>query len=292
MIIDGHAHLFHPKVISNVKKKEEMVDFLRLQADGAEDRIGVSFLEEELKSNAVQGCFILPTAGAKEVGKVNESSYMTVETSDLLYTAGTLHPEYSDNRQELVKFKQRNIKGIKLCSFSQKFALDDPKTFDMFNLIRQFNITEQSGFFVIIDTLYGADTFFGGNSEHNTTPELLGSLVKNFPEINFIAAHMGGLAAPFNDIYTHLCPMDNLFFDTSNAAHVLEENQFVALLKAHGPEHIIFGTDWPWFTHAPEIDLQHRMLTRAGYSKDDMERVFSKNIIRLSGLAVFMDSGV
>lgn len=292
MIIDGHAHLFHPKVISNVKKKEEMVDILGLQADGAEDRVGVSFLEDELRSNAIKGCFILPTAGAQEVGKVNESSYRTVETSDLLYTAGTLHPEYSDNRKELVKFKQRNIKGIKLCSFSQKFALDDPKTFDMFDLIRQFNINENSEFFVILDTLYGADTFFGGHPEHNTTPALLAELVKSFPEIDFIAAHMGGLAAPFTDICTHLCPMDNLFFDTSNAAHVLEDNQFVSLLKAHGPEHIIFGTDWPWFTHAPEIDLQHRMLTRSGYSKGDMDRVFSKNMIRLLGLAVSMDSGV
>ena len=286
MIFDGHAHLFHPKVISNVKKRTALVDRLGLQTNGAEDRVGRSFLENELRENGIRGCFILPTAGVQEVGRVNESFYRMVKPSDLLYTAGTLHPGYSDNEKELVTFMKRNIKGIKMCSFSQKFALDDPKTFEMFDLIRHFNITQHSDFFVILDTLYGADTFFGSHPEHNTTPDRLANLVRLFPEINFIGAHMGGLAAPFKDVSTHLAPMENLFLDTSNAAHVLDENQFLSLLKSHGPEHIIFGTDWPWFPHAPEIDLQNQLFKKAGYSPKDAARVFSENIRRLLGLTL------
>lgn len=129
-----------------------------------------------------------------------------------------------------------------------------------------------------------ADIFFGSRPEHNTTPERLAQLVKNFSGINFVAAHMGGLAAPFQEIRSHLVPRDNLFLDTSNAAHVLEEKEFVFLLKANGPEHIIFGTDWPWFTHSPEIDLQNRLVKKAGYSKGDTDWVFSKNIARLTGI--------
>jgi len=281
MIIDGHAHLFNPKVISNVKKRKKMVGILGLQTNGVEDRVGVSSLEDELRANCIGKCFILPTAGAQGVGKVNDSFYEMVGESDLLYTAGTLHPEYAENEKELVKFGSRNIKGIKLCSFSQQFALDDPRTFDLFDLITEFNKTQNSGFFVILDTLYGADKFFGGLPEHNTTPYLLAELIKSFPKIDFIAAHMGGLAAPFKEISTNLTPMDNLFLDTSNAAHLLEENEFVYLLKAHGPEHIVFGTDWPWFTHSEEIDLQNQMLEKAGYSKKDNALVFSENMARL-----------
>jgi len=281
MIIDGHAHLFHPKVISNVKKRKEMVERLSLQTKGVEDRVGVSFLEDELRANGIGGCFILPTAGAQEVGKVNDSFYEMVGKSDILFTAGTLHPGYGENKKELVKFKSRNIKGIKLCSFSQQFALDDPRTFDLFDLITEFNKIQNSRFFVILDTFYGADKFFGSLPEHNTTPHLLAELVKSFPKIDFIAAHMGGLAAPFKEISTNLFPMDNLFFDTSNAAHVLEEKEFIYLLKSHGPEHIIFGTDWPWFTHSPEIDLQNRILEKTGFSTKDKALIFSKNIAGL-----------
>ncbi len=284
MIFDGHAHLFHQKVISNVKKRKDMVEKLGLQTNGAEDRIGVSFLEDTLRTNKIGGCLILPTAGVQEVGKVNDSFYKMVEKSELLYTAGTLHPGYDRNKEELFKLKDRKIKGIKLCSFSQKFALNDPETFDLFDLISKFNVNENTGFFVILDTLYGADKFFGSHPEHNTKPQLLAALVKSFPKINFIGAHMGGLAAPFKEISTWLTPMDNLFFDTSNAAHVLEEKEFIYLVKAHGPEHIIFGTDWPWFTHFPEVDIQNKLFKKAGYSKKDMARVFSENMPGLLGI--------
>ena len=212
------------------------------------------------------------------IKKVNDSFYEMVGKSDILFTAGTLHPEYAENKKALVTFGSRNIKGIKLCSFSQQFALDDPRTFDLFDLIAEFNKIQNSGFFVILDTLYGADKFFGSLPEHNTTPVLLAELIKNFPKINFIAAHIGGLAAPFKEISTNLTPMDNLFFDTSNAAHVLEEKEFIYLLKVHGPEHIIFGTDWPWFTLSPEIALQNRILEKAGFSKKNNALVFSKNM--------------
>ncbi len=283
MIIDGHVHLFHPKVILNVKKRLEMVRVLGLESDGAEDRVGVPFLENELKKAGIGGGFILPTALADEVGSINDEFYRLSETSGLLSTAGTLHPDYPGIREELEIFRSRNIRGIKLCSFSQRFSLDAGKTLEMFELIQEFNIHKDSNFFVTLDTLFGADQFFGSRPEHNTTPSLFADLVKAFPRIDFIAAHMGGLAAPFHEIKTHLVPMDNLYLDTSNAAHVLSENDFVYLLKAHGPAHIIFGTDWPWFTHEGEIALQHRMVEKAGFSQKDRDLIFSQNMIRLTG---------
>ena len=283
MIIDGHVHLFHPKVILNVKKRVKMVRILGLQTDGAEARVGVPFLENELRSAGVGRGFILPTALAEEVGSINNEFYNLSKTSDLLSTAGTLHPDYPCNRAELETFRSRKIRGIKLCSFSQRFSLDAPKTLEMFELIQEFNIDKGSSFFVVLDTLFGADQFFGSQPEHNTTPALFADLVKNFPKIDFIAAHMGGLAAPFHEIKTHLVPLDNLYLDTSNAAHVLSKDDFVYLLKAHGPAHIIFGTDWPWFTHEGEIALQNRMYENAGFSKKDRDLIFSQNMARLTG---------
>jgi hypothetical protein len=282
MIIDGHVHLFHPKVILNVKKRSEMVRILGLQTKGAEDRTGVPFLENELKRAGVDGGFILPTALSEEVGSINTEFFKLANTSKLLYTAGTLHPDYPGLREELEAFMLRKIRGIKLCSFSQRFSLEAPKTLEMFELIQEFNIHKSAGFFVVLDTLFGADQFFGSRPEHNTTPSLFADLVRNFPKIDFMAAHMGGLAAPFHEIKTHLTPMDNLYLDTSNAAHVLSQDDFVFLLKAHGPERIIFGTDWPWFTHKEEIDLQGRMYQTAGFSKKDRELIFSRNMVRLT----------
>ncbi|MEJ2641280.1 MAG: amidohydrolase family protein, partial [Desulfosarcinaceae bacterium] len=192
-----------------------------------------------------------------------------------------LHPDYATNRTELLKLKARKIKAIKLCSFSQRFALDAAATLDMFALIEALNHTDNGGFFVVLDTLYNAHRFFGTRPEYTTTPPLIGELVRQFPGVPFVAAHMGGLAAPYDDIVTHLPPMDNLFLDTSNAAHVLTQTQFVSLLKRHGPEHIVFGTDWPWFIHSGEIDTISRLLKLAGFHAQQRDLVFSAN---MSGL--------
>ena len=97
---------------------------------------------------------------------------------------------------------------------------------------------------------------------------------------------MGGLTAPFEDIIRCLPTRDNLYLDTSNAAHTLNEAEFVQLLRVHGPDRIMFGTDWPWFDPGEEILLIDRLLDRAGYSVNDKAKVFGGNIAELLAIDI------
>jgi predicted TIM-barrel fold metal-dependent hydrolase len=56
---------------------------------------------------------------------------------------------------------------------------------------------------------------------------------------------------------------------------------FAHLLQRHGPEHILFGTDWPWFDHRDEIALIAGLLDRAAFSPADHHKVFGGNIAGL-----------
>jgi predicted TIM-barrel fold metal-dependent hydrolase len=94
---------------------------------------------------------------------------------------------------------------------------------------------------------------------------------------------MGGLAAPFEEMTSHLTPRPNLYLGTSNAAHTLSDSEFVKLLEMHGPGRILFGTDWPWFGHKEEIRRISERLDRAGFSEEDKEKVFCGNICKLAG---------
>lgn len=281
IIFDAHTHLFHLKVVENVKKKTKMVQQLHLRTVGVENRTSRSSLENELKSNHIIGGLVLPTALVHDVQAVNDRAFEQVKDSQTLQTAGTLHPGAGNIPEMLHHFEQRNIRAIKFCTFSQRFSLQDPQTVEMLECIQEHNIHSRSKFFLIFDTLMPAHVYFGSDPAHNTTPELLGELVNNFPSINFIGAHMGGLLAPFNDIKTYLKPTGNLFLDTSNGAHVLDESQYIELIKQHGPEHIIFGTDWPWFTHSEEIRLQHTLFDKAGFTKTEKACIFAHNILQL-----------
>ena len=96
---------------------------------------------------------------------------------------------------------------------------------------------------------------------------------------------MGGLCAPSREIKEHLAPRQNLYLDTSNAAHLLSSEEFVGMLQLHGPEHILFGTDWPWFSHEEEVMRIDDLLRQAGFSFQERSRVFSGNISCLLQLA-------
>ena len=284
MIIDSHVHIFSEKIIANVSKKTEMTAKLRLQTNGAELRCSAAALEQEARSAGISACLLLPTADAANVRKVNTAFLRMAQENDFLYTAGTLHPACKDNDKELRRLQAASVRALKFCSFSQGFALEAPGTLCLFDLIRDFNRKRTGGFFVILDTLYRADVHFGTDPRHNTTPALLGKLVRSYPDIEFVAAHMGGLDAPFEAIVRHLPPAKNLYLDTSNAGHTLQEKEFVSLVESHGPAHILFGSDWPWFSHEQEITYIDRLLGKAGYTEKEKVQVFGGNIARLLGI--------
>lgn len=284
MIIDCHTHIFSSRIIANVSAKSELVKKIKLHTSFAKGRTNISALEEDCRSSGVDACLILPTANVADVRKINSAFINLAAESDFLITAGTLHPFSKENRQELSRFQAHGVRAIKLCSFSQGFSLTAPETLDLFKFIEAFNASENGRFFVILDTFSLAHEYFGTPRLHTTTPLLLGDIAKKYPGIDFVGAHMGGLAAPKKEIFTHLMPSKNLYLDTSNAAHTLSEKEFLRLLKIHGPEHILFGTDWPWFNHKEEIGIIGRLLDLAGYNREDKERVFHRNISNLLGI--------
>jgi predicted TIM-barrel fold metal-dependent hydrolase len=283
-IFDSHVHLFNLRVIENVSQRKDLVERLNLQTHDADERMDIESLGKSLELNSVTGGLVLPTAAPADVARTNTQFFEKVAQQPFLHTAGTLHPDDPHIDDEIEKLCSRGTRAIKLCSFSQGFVLDGTPALNLFDLIQRHNETCPHPFFVVLDTLYHADRWFGTNPVYSTTPEKISTLVQRYPAINFVGAHMGGLSAPFEEIYTHLTPYDNLFLDTSNAAHTLAEEEFVGLLKRFGPTRIIFGTDWPWFIHQAEIASIRKLTTAAGFGTEETQAVFYDNIAKLLGL--------
>jgi uncharacterized protein len=278
MIIDGHVHDFSLKIVANVAKREEMAKLLCLETKQAKERISIANLIKRMKVCNIDSALLLPTAPARIVTKVNSQFIETARQHNALFTAGTLHPEFQDIKNELKKLSDGNVKAIKLCSFSQGFKLNSEQTFNLFNEIQDFNTANDYSFFVILDTFTLAHKYFGTAPENTTTPERIRIVVKKFPKINFVAAHMAGLRAPFIEVKKFIRKYDNLFLDTSNATHTLSQTEFVELIKIHGPERIIFGTDWPWFDFKKEYKLVENLSDKAGFSDIQKNMIFGKNI--------------
>jgi predicted TIM-barrel fold metal-dependent hydrolase len=284
MIIDSHAHIFSPGIIANVSRKTELVELLHLEIGPAAARTHAAALKEEARAAGVDRILLLPTATEKEVRQVNDRFLDLVRDEAMLFTAGTAHPGYAHNRDELLRLKKQGIRMIKLCSFSQGFDLEAASTRALFDTIDEVNRLNGDSFAVVLDTFYLADRFFGTPPRNITTPERLARLADAYPDLLFVGAHMGGLAAPFEEIVRHLTPRPNLFLGTSNAAHTLSRREFVTLLEMHGPERILFGTDWPWFGQKDEMARITDLLEAAGFHEEDRAKVFCGNICRLTGM--------
>ena len=285
-ILDSHIHIFNSRIIENVISRTELVKRLYLHTEDIDDRLSPAALLNDMVSAGVAAALMLPTSDVGNLEKTNRACIELAQGIPELFTAGTLHPDYKDIKKELSYLSRAGVRVIKLCSFSQGFALDQSKTRNMFELIQNFNKNSQKPFSVVLDTLTLAHQYFGTDPKNTTTPLGLFRLVSSFPGIDFIGAHMGGLGAPFEGLSRGLKPMPNLYLDTSNASHTLSTDQFVQMLQTHGPGHILFGTDWPWFIQSSEIKFVDSLLEKAGFSAQEKEGVFHGNLEKKLGVVL------
>ena len=285
MFVDFHSHIFTPQIFDNIERKATVAKALNLRVAEARLRMKPSHLEQSLKDNGFLFCVTLPSASADKARKINDRFYEISQRYARILTFATLHPEMNDYESEVQRTLERGIRGFKFSSFSQKFDLLSPESSKMLAIIQKY--AKRMGIVptVVFDTFCKADKGFGAEPNHLTTPDRLSEVYPAYPGINFVGAHMGGLMADFDDLKKHLQPASNFYLDTSNAAHTLERAQFVELLKIHGSSNILFGTDWPWFTHSEEIAIVDSLLRDAGFSETDRENVFRNNALRLLKMA-------
>ncbi len=276
-IIDAHSHLFSPGVIDSVERLRDPLDALHLDFGQVRRRLTPQSLLASAASAGVEACLVLFTARRERIPEANRRARELHGDDSTLFALGTAHPGLEDLERELQQLVAAGTRGLKFSSFSQAIDFSGSEAFGMLELVE--SVWRAAGMTpaVVLDTFVLADKVFGTDQRFLTRPATLARLAARFPGINFIGAHMGGLAADFHELARDLPAAENLYLDTSNAAHTLTPEQFITLLRNHGAAHILFGTDWPWFGHAEEIPKILRLLDGAGFGEQEARRVFRKN---------------
>lgn len=284
MIVDCHCHIFTERIAQNIHDRSEMVEALKLNVQDAVPRLGAEALQATAEENGIDVCLLLPTAAADKVQVENDRFIHLSNEFPRLRTLATLHPLMQGLSQEIERMFDAGITGFKFSTFSQRFDLLSPEVTAMFGEVKRLAREWNTKPVLVFDTFTAADTYFGADQRHITTPSKLADVVHRHPEITFVAAHMGGLLADFDELRRTLLPAANLYLDTSNAAHTLTGDQFVELLRIHGSSHILFGTDWPWFFPETELPKIESLLVKAGYDEPNRAAVFGGNARALFSL--------
>jgi predicted TIM-barrel fold metal-dependent hydrolase len=112
------------------------------------------------------------------------------------------------------------------------------------------------------------------------TPEVIFSLVKEFPDLNLVCAHWGG-GLPFYALMPEVKKaLEHVYFDSAASPYLYVPQVYHQAAQMAGSDKILFGTDYPLLSH-------HKLLNEfkgLELSENDREKILSGNARRLLGL--------
>jgi len=86
---------------------------------------------------------------------------------------------------------------------------------------------------------------------------------------------MGGYDC-WDDVEKYLLG-EEIYFDTSYSSHLLEPELMTRLIKEHGVNKILFGTDSPWGHQKKEIEFIHKL----SLTEEEKLAILGKNAEKL-----------
>ncbi len=255
MIIDFHTHTFPDamaaKTVEFLKSKSGTDPF----SDGT-----VKGLSEKAKKAGVKLSIVLPVitnpASASKINRFAAKQNQSVKETGV-FSFGGMHPEVSDYKAAINEIDELGLKGFKIHPAYQHTPLNDIK------YKRIIGYAEEKGLIVISHG--GLDIGVDGSW---CSPEMAAELIADVKPERFVLAHMGGWEQ-WQDVKTYLCGK-NVYFDTSFCAvdfayrkdfpaakqkPVLSEKEFTEIVKLHGADKILFGTDSPWGDEQTQVDF-------------------------------------
>lgn len=227
-VFDFHVHLYPDelaeKAVSNLSEKFGNPPSF----DGT-----VRDMTRLLAHNHFGGALNLPVATKPDqVSSINAWSIAINHAP--IASLGTVHPDQEDISHTLRCIKQACLRGIKLHPEYQRFTLDDPRMQCVWETCRAENL------FVYLHA--GGERVF--TPPFHTTPKAIAQLLTHYPGLTVIAAHLGGFQMwdeSERELIGH-----KLYLDLSHTLCWMPDAQVFRMIRNHGADKIVFGSDAPW----------------------------------------------
>ena len=105
-------------------------------------------------------------------------------------------------------------------------------------------------------------------------PQRLAKVLKEFPKLRVIAAHLGGWER-WEEAVANLKADERLRFDTSSCSPFLPKDKMREIIRHYGAENCFFGVDFPMWDHEEELE-RFFSLSLTDYEN---RRILSENLI-------------
>ncbi|AQT70228.1 putative metal-dependent hydrolase of the TIM-barrel fold protein [Anaerohalosphaera lusitana] len=259
-IIDFHTHAF-PDAVA-----ERAMANLQSGATGVEAYLDgtVADLLRSMDAAGIEKSFIC-TIATRPGQFEGVLTWCDSIRSDRILPFPSLHPKDDDKPQKIQQIAREGFHGVKLHPFYQNFYANDPRMREIYDNI----CTSQ----LVLLLHCGYDIAFP--RERRVDPAKIRDLAQNWPDLKLVAAHMGGWDAW--DEVEQLILGRNIYMDISFTFRSLGVQKTADLIRRHGPQKVLFGTDSPWNDQSQELKL----LRDTNLPQADLDLILSQNALRL-----------
>lgn len=230
-IIDAHTHTYpEPLAERATDSLGRFYDF-KVQGKGT-----YTDLETQAKACGICGFILFSVAtNAHQVEKVNDGIAASTALSRAhgFETTGFagMHQDYPDFEGELRRCERLGLRGVKIHPDIQRMDLES---------VEMYRLCE------ILEGHMPLFLHMGDNRPEYrySEPRKLVKLLKRFPRLEVVAAHLGGYQA-WDEAEAVLLGAPNVWYDTSSAFWAMTPERAYSLMEKCGWDRVMFGTDYP-----------------------------------------------
>ena len=261
MIIDFHTHIFPDKIARASIESLSKCSGITPHTDGTADG-----LRKSMEEGGVDLSVILPVVTRpSQFETVNRVAAEISEKGEGLLSFGGIHPDCGDVRGKMREIKSLGLKGVKIHPAYQEVCIDD---------IRYLRIleaaTEQD---LIVSVHAGVD--IGLPVPVYAAVERIARAIRETAPEKLVLAHLGGWKEW--DAVEEMLAGEKVYFDTAFLEEYISDEQLLRIIKRHGADKVLFGTDCPWSGQRESIDR----LEKLPLSEEEKRLILAQNAEKL-----------
>ena len=236
MIIDFHTHSFPDDIADRAVGRLAQSGGIPNYLDGRVDSIKAS-----MKKAGIDYSVLLPIATKPAqhttINKIAIETNKSFKSTGII-SFGTIHPDNDDYKTIISNLAKAGVPGIKLHPVFQRTNIDDPRCLRIIECANDNDL--------IVSIHCGMDISFPNCDEASV--ERLANMIKEVPPHKLVLAHMGGWSM-YDEVCDQLIGTPNVWLDTALVLkstpdnNFLSKEKFVQMVRTHGSDHILFGTD-------------------------------------------------
>jgi len=283
MVIDFHVHAFPDKVADKAIETLSAIYGTQCFSDGKID----SLLKNMEKTNVDVSIIQPVSTDPRQVISINTWSASLNQLNpknksiNPVIGFGTIHPKFDSYHDEIQRMKELGIKGVKFQPSFQEFYPDDESMFPIYEDIIKAGMILM---FHAGDEIKPAKIVYSTPIRLAKVLDAMKSVIDDCgyyavsgskKSAKIVFAHLGGYMM-WDQVEDYLIGRE-IYLDISYVFGHLDNERILQMIKNHGIERILFGSDFPF--SRPDLDMEY--ISKLNLTNEERDMILGKNALEL-----------